>query len=272
MRSIVDDKVYLERLAKPLVEKLKIARFIPASAETVLDAGCAEGTVTLALADLFPDKKFLGIDLNAEFIKQAKAKVADRKNVSFESGYLRERLLKSERFDVVIFCSVLHEFFTYGEGISTVVKALADGHELLNIGGTMIIRDMILYEYSKEANLLLDSIVSKIRAKPEIAKYIGDFENRFGKLNSLNRVNHFLLKYWYTENWQREGKEFYTPVSYEQYDQILRLLGMKVQFQHSYLIPYLKEKWMTDFGLTEDELAPLRSTGIIVAEKIPHRY
>ena len=32
-------------------------------------------------------------------------------------------------------------------------------------------------------------------------------------------------------------------------------------------IPFLREKWKADFGLTEEELAPLRSTGILVAQK-----
>ena len=38
---------------------------------------------------------------------------------------------------IVVFCSVLHEFYTYGEGISSVLKALADAHELLRPGGVI---------------------------------------------------------------------------------------------------------------------------------------
>ncbi|HSV95094.1 MAG TPA: hypothetical protein VLH94_03940 [Spirochaetia bacterium] len=81
------------------------------------------------------------------------------------------------------------------------------------------------------------------------------------------QVNHFLLKYMYEDNWQREGKENYVPVSFEQYDRVLKLLGMKEQYRESYTIPYLIELWRKDFGLTDEELACFRSTGIIVAQK-----
>lgn len=248
-------------MAKPLQEKLKIARFIPSNARSVLDAGCADGAVTVALADLFPQIEFLGVDLSKDFIQLAKQKIEGRTNVKFESGYLRERLAKPERFDAVIFCSVLHEFFTYGEGISTVVKALADAHEILKPKGRLIIRDMILYDYTKTADIWPMAVLEKVLAKAELEPQIKDFENRFGKINTLARINHFLLKYLYR-----------TPVSFEEYAQILELLGMKIQYCHSYLIPYLEEQWIKDFNFTEGEITSLRSTGIIVAEKIIRRY
>lgn len=268
MANINDQKIYLDRLAKPLAEKLRITRFLPATAKKVLDVGCADGTVTLALADLFPQTQFLGLDLNTNFIGEAKKRIGERKNIQFESGYLRERLNRPEKFDAVIFCSVLHEFYSYGEGISTVVKALSDAREILVSGGGILIRDMLLYEYMSHSNLLLGEMTEKIYAKAEWQKQVQDFEGYFGKINTLALLNHFLLKYWYVENWDREGKENYTPVSFEKYDQILSLLDLKILFRHSYLIPYLKDKWGTDFNFSEDEMAPLRSTGIVVVQKI----
>lgn len=91
MDPITNSRLYLERMSKPLQEKLKIARFLPSSsAIQVLDVGCADGTVTLALADMFPEIGFVGIDLSDEFIKIAQDRVGARKNVKFESGFLRE--------------------------------------------------------------------------------------------------------------------------------------------------------------------------------------
>src|SRR5258706_6763264 len=126
MEEIVNTNRYLDRMSMPLQEKLKIAKFIPVGTKTVLDVGCADGTITLALAEMFPEIKFVGIDLNKEFIDIAKEKALDKANVSFDNVYLRDRLANPERFDAVLFCSVLHEFYSYGEGISTIVKALAD--------------------------------------------------------------------------------------------------------------------------------------------------
>jgi hypothetical protein len=45
MTDIVNPERYLERMSKPLQEKLKIAKYIPREAKTVLDVGCADGTV-----------------------------------------------------------------------------------------------------------------------------------------------------------------------------------------------------------------------------------
>lgn len=268
MDPITNSRLYLERMSKPLQEKLKIARFLPSSsAIQVLDVGCADGTVTLALADMFPEIGFVGIDLSDEFIKIAQDRVGARKNVKFESGFLRERLANPERFEVVLFCSVLHEFYSYGEGISTVVKALADAHEMLKPGGTLIIRDMILYNYAGKSPLWINKMKERVLAKQEVVGLLTDFEGYFGQIESVKSLNHFLLKYIYPENWEREGKENYVPVSFEEYDQILELLGMTVLFQRSSTIPYLKDRWRTDFGFTEAELESLRSTGIMVAKK-----
>ena len=111
MDEIVNPNRYLERMSKPLQEKLKVAKFIPEGTKTVLDVGCADGTVTLALAEMYPEIKFVGIDLNKEFIEDAKIKAAGKTNVSFENVYLRERLSNPERFDVVLFLVRSESFF-----------------------------------------------------------------------------------------------------------------------------------------------------------------
>lgn len=265
MKKINNRTHYLKRMAKPLGDKLKISKYIPQNAADILDVGCADGTVTMALAKLFPEINFLGIDLDENFIKLARKNAEKIRNVKFEKIYLRDLLARPERFDAVIFCSVLHEFFTYGEGISSVIKALADTHELLKKEGVIIIRDMILSEYTKSANLRCLEVANKIYIKN--LKTTIDFEERFGKLNNVYKINHYLLKYFYKENWNREKKENYIPVTFEQYRQIFSLLDMREQYTESYLLDFFKNKWKKDFNMTDDEIEELKSTGIIVAQK-----
>ncbi len=107
----------------------------------------------------------------------------------------------------------------------------------------------------------------KIIKKQELLNLIEDFEKHFGKLNDNYTVNHFLLKYKYTENWDREGAENYVPVTFDQYEQIFTLLGMKILYKKSYLLPYFEKLWGEDFGFPHDELSTLSSTGIFVSEK-----
>ncbi|MDX1608199.1 MAG: class I SAM-dependent methyltransferase [Candidatus Spechtbacterales bacterium] len=268
-RELEDKNIYLERMAKPLAEKLRVVHFIPAGAKVVLDVGCADGTVTCAMAEIFPNIEFLGIDLDGEFIEKARKKAKEKNldNVKFEKIYLRELLARKQRYSAVFFISVLHEFYTYGEGISSVLKALSDAHELLEENGEIIIRDMILNEYTKNTDFRAESILNKIRSGNTDQKYIDDFESAFGEIDNIYKLNHFLLKYFYIENWERECKEHYVPVTFEQYQDIFSLLGMDLQYMHSYLIEFLRGKWVEDFGLTGEELDGLRSTGFVVARK-----
>src|SRR3989338_538673 len=269
-RAIPNEGIYLKRMAGPLGDKIRVAKYIPKHAKSVLDVGCADGAVTLAMAEIFPKIKFLGIDLNKHFLSRAtgQAKIKKLKNVKFEKIYLRDLLARSEKFDAVSFVSVLHEFFTYGEGISSVLKALADAHELLKSGGKIIVRDMILEEYAKRTEFGVENILKKISLRKNLLKLKRDFEQKFGKIKNIYRLNHFLLKYMYKGNWLREGRENYVPVTFEEYENIFKLLGMELQFKDSYLLPYLKAKWQKDFGLNNEEILPFKSTGLFVARKI----
>ena len=265
--NLKDPKGYLERMSHSLREKLKVAEYIPQSARDILDVGCADGTVTHALAPLFPKAVLTGIDLNPDFIEAAKAASVDVSGPRFETVYLREMLARPERFDALMFTSVLHEFYSYGEGMSSVVKALADAYELLVPGGRIIVRDMMLSGRSREKSPVADSIAAKIRTVPAMLPLIADFERFHGPLDSLYTVNHFLLKYFYTDNWERECEEHYVPVTNEEYTQLFALLGAEVVHNETYCIPYLRDKWGRDFGLSSDELDMLVSTSIVVAQK-----
>ena len=266
--EMVDPEGYLQRLAAGLHDKLRVARYLPSSAAAVLDVGCADGALTLAMAARYPAVRFVGIDLHADFIAAATehARRAALPNVEFRRVYLRELLAEPARFDCVVFASVLHEFWTYGEGISSVLKALADAHELLRAGGTTIIRDMILEDYAQAATLHVASMRARVLASTHAA-ILHEFEAYWGPAEHLAGINHFLLKYRYQENWARELPEHYVPVTAERYLSIFALLGMQVQTHARYLLPFLRERWLEDFGLHTEESDLLSSTTLIVAQK-----
>lgn len=266
--AMKDPRGYLDRMEKPLQEKLRVAEFIDPKATDLLDVGCANGAVTNGLAHMFPNAKVQGIDLNEDFINEAIARTQnDEHGAAFQKIYLHEIMEQPQRYDAVTFVSVAHEFFSYGHREPSVMTAMADAYVLVKPGGRVIVRDMILSERMKESTIPAVSVIEKIRSHPEMAQRIADFENVFGKMESLFSVNHFLLKYMYTENWQRECPEDYVPISREKYEQLFEWLGAKIVGRQTYLLPYLREKWRTDFNLTDNELSNFFSTTILAAEK-----
>lgn len=63
----------------------RLERYVPATGP-VLDIGCGHGLVSNLLALTGPERRVLGIDLDAKKIAAARRTVGDRPNVSFEVG------------------------------------------------------------------------------------------------------------------------------------------------------------------------------------------
>lgn len=275
--EIADREGYLARMAAPLQEKLKMLRYFPKNPRRILDVGCADGILTRAIAEMYyrecPDNppQVLGIDLDQGFIDLARMESAGIPNIEFRKNWLRDMVdgvyQGKPRYDVVSFFSVLHEFYTYGEGMPSVMKAMADAHQVLEIDGVLPIRDMILHKSAYESDFQVPQVLKKVDARDFVHPFLEEHQERFGKVRTVADMNHFLLKYFYTDNWQREGKENYIPVPMEDYLQMFRLLDMQVLHQDLYLMPYLKNRWKRDFDLSEDEVDIFKSTGHLIAKK-----
>lgn len=267
---------YLSRMSGAMQDKMRVLDFMDEyENKAILDVGCADGQVTFAISQGSSHWAIMGIDLDEGFIKKANQKYGFP-GVVFRQVYLRDLLQEEMRYDYVTFMSVLHEFYSYGEGKSSVTKALADAHELLHSGGRVIIRDMILREHTKRDHWGYRKL-EKYLGGSDLSNYAhnnmvvheGRDEpgNFYDEERSLASINHFLLKSLYIDNWDHEWGEFYTAMTFEDYERIFQTLGMRIVHQESYLLPYLKEKWKEMFGIESRDMDLLRSTGIIVAQK-----
>lgn len=268
--EITDRAGYLARMAGPVQDKLRPTLYFPRNPQTILDVGCADGAVTLEIAKMFPQSLVKGIDLDLGFIDQANRNAQERavKNVVFEQAYIRDVLDRNEEFDVITSISVNHEIASYGNGKSSLVGALARFKEMLRDEDSVIgIRDMILHESAKSSDFMMPQVIDKIRTNESITPRLKDFEELNGDLKTQESVNHFLLKYMYTANWDRELREHYLPFSAEEYNRLLPLMDLQIVHQEYYLLPFLKNKWMQDFGLTEAEVSAFGSTGLIIAQE-----
>lgn len=103
------------------------ARWLPASAQRLLDVGCAYGYGTRAFAERVPECH--GIDPNPELIEVARARYPQ---LHFDCARIEESDLPAESFDVVVANEVL-------EHVDEELRALDEMHRLLRRGGTLIL-------------------------------------------------------------------------------------------------------------------------------------
>ena len=96
---------------------------------------------------------------------------------------------------------------------------------------------------------------------------LNEFVNRYGNLYNRLNLNHYLLKYTYVENWEHEIEENYTSISMGFLLKLSQILGLRVEYTTSYLLPYLNTKWRETFHFSDNEIKDLFSTGLFVMEK-----
>lgn len=88
-----------------IIEKTK--KHLHAS-DTVLDYGCATGSVAMELADIV--KEVHGIDISSKMIEIARKKAGERErnNTHFTHATIFDERLKKESFDLILALSILH--------------------------------------------------------------------------------------------------------------------------------------------------------------------
>jgi 2-polyprenyl-3-methyl-5-hydroxy-6-metoxy-1,4-benzoquinol methylase len=126
----------LESHVLPLVPDLadRLARGLRA-----LDAGCGSGRILNRLAELFPNSRFVGMDLSTDAIRAARAEATARglKNVEFVAVDLSEfdRDAEPESFDVITTFDAVHD---QGKPLN-LLKGI---HRALKSGGVYLMQDI----------------------------------------------------------------------------------------------------------------------------------
>lgn len=100
----------------------------------VLEAGCGVGAQTVTLARRSPGARFTAIDVSADSVAEAQARVsqAGLANVEFRQADIFELPFEAESFDHVFVCFVL-------EHLPRPAAALAVLHRVLRPGGTLTV-------------------------------------------------------------------------------------------------------------------------------------
>lgn len=250
--AIQNIEIYNDRMAKTLIDKLFFIDKV--DADVFIDFGCADGTVLGYLHDLFPNNYYVGYDINPDMITIAKEKNID-KNIKFYSdiedvkAYLKN--FDSKHKVCLILNSVIHEIYSYSsyEQIEDFYKfAFSDLFDYIAI------RDMMPNQSINRPADITD--IARVRAFANQSQ-LSEFEDIFGSIDNNKNLIHFLLKYKYIENWNRECRENYFPITTQQF---LKRIPRNycIDYYTEFLLPYAKRTIYEDFQINVKDTTHLK--------------
>ncbi|MCP3685930.1 MAG: hypothetical protein GY861_25060 [bacterium] len=223
MTAVQNYAVYNDGMARSMYDKLFWVDKVK-TPDCIVDFGCADGTLIKASKHYFPNARYIGVD-NAP---QETVTDCEIVNKFEELSDLPENTL-------LILSSVIHEVYSYAD-IDNFWANIVPFQQI-------VVRDMAVTD--AVCNDMFITPISKVRENyPE---QYADFVKVWGRISNKRDMIHFLLKYMYTENWEREVQENYLPLSVEE---------MVKQFTYSHSVdyinhqplPYLNKKWNKEFG------------------------
>lgn len=245
MNDIRDLNIYTKRMENGLQDKLF---FIPYLSKIqrpfiFIDYGCANGILIETILKFYPNSTCIGLDCNEDMLTLAKERCSSYKNRVFfcqNLEELKEFLAKRTSVKILNMSSVLHEVHHYSK--SEEVERFYKDVLSLNVD-YIFIRDM--YNQEKRWKYISQENFIKLKNNPLLKKQINDFEGKFGSIIERKNCIHFLLKYKYLENWDREVAENYfpdIPLHYfeENYD---------CEFRKEYQLPYFTKLWKDELNV-----------------------
>lgn len=253
MTEISNYEVYTSRMAKTVFDKCWWFDKIDDNIDTVVDFGCATGDLFTFLRRIAPERfdRFIGIEKDPKMRSRANNKHNCYRDTTFISSI--EQLSSVPNFDtsraVIVMNSVIHEILSY-QGESSFFNYLSN---IRNFGFKYIaIRDMYFSNNKPFAtfdDFSIDNIKSKLDALPKDNPYKKRWEEYSNSMILFPRdIVEFLLKYSYSENWEREKNEQYLFDWIIDVEKMLRGTYL-LDFCEQFSILYQKKKIKADLGI-----------------------
>jgi len=241
--GITDYSVYNEGMKKSLLDKIFFMDKI--DARVIVDYGCADGTLIHFLHSLFPEYQYIGYDIDDEMLEHARAKFDEDDmtgTILFTSDWEEVKRYSRSGISAVLLSSVIHEVYAYGtrKDVDTMWdRIFNDSFDYI------VIRDMVpSISMDKKSDI---NDVKNIMRKSN-AGQLRDFEQAWGSIEQNKNLIHYLLKYRYTDNWDREVKENYFPITREE---LLSSItdDYTIEFHEHFVLPFLKNVVKHSFNI-----------------------
>ena len=264
--DIANNEVYLANMSKSFADKAWFLKMLPSGVDTIVDFGGGAGEFAEYCNAKTKDTiRYIVIDNNQTFLKSAQSK-GIRCYDSLQA--LHEVEGKSLEKALLVLSSVIHEVYSYKDPFYDDVGVFWSDIKRCNFKA-IAIRDMSISEKAFK-NVPVDAILwvyenvfhSQIEFKGKTLNEItSSFEHEWGPICDvqLKKVNvkelfHFLIKYRYQENWAREVKENYLPVSQDKLQEWLtKFMSYKLVHKESSHLAFYDQCWTKDFKLNRPD-------------------
>lgn len=237
--EIADYKTYLQKMGKSILDKAFFLDKIFEPIDTIVDFGCADGSLIQFLMLIDDSYKFIGYDNNPKMIEEAKKKVP---TAEFTTSWSDISTCNSKG-SLINLSSVLHEIYSY----CSKDEINDFWSKIFNSNFSYIcIRDMMM---SEADNTPVDETnLAKLKANKQHLSKLEDYEKEYGKITKNKDFVHFLLKYQYDSNWERELRESYLSLSVEAFKKLIPS-NYEIVFFDSFTLPYQKWSVKKDFDI-----------------------
>ncbi len=239
MEKIKNVEIYNYRMKKSLLDKMFFLDKFFEPIESIVDFGCADGELILEMKHLFPEYNYIGYDISETMLDIAKSK---NEGVTFCNNWNDINIDFNK--SLLNISSTIHEVYSY----SSDEEIKEFWNRVYNSGFKYIcIRDMMLSTNLVEN--VTDAEINKIK-EPYLVN-LKEFESIWGSIKKKRNFVHFLLKYKYLENWQREVKENYFPIAVED---LLKTIpdNYRITYSDHYILPFTAHQIKQDFGIILD--------------------
>ena len=235
---------YIEGMVLSYADKLFFLDKI--DTDIIVDFGCADGAILEKISRINPKIKLVGYDLDDKMLSIAKSKLGKKAVLTSDWKKVENIISKYEKPTLVL-SSVIHEVYSYSH--SFVIKRFWESQVFGDKFKWICIRDMIpMAEMHKHEKTKFMGDVMRVRNRSD-KEILLSFENHWGKIsNNYRTFIHYLLKYKYVDNWDREVKENYVPITLETlYKKIPS--NYKIVYQDNFILPILQQQVKKDFNV-----------------------
>lgn len=243
--KIPDRETYNKGMARTIIDKIFFLSHV--DADVFVDFGCGNGETLRAISNFIPKSVCIGYDISLKMLEEAKS-MSPSDFIFSNSLANLERVVCKQREEgkkvCLILSSVIHEIYSY-----STPQEIHDFWVFANEWGLfdyIAIRDMTYSSLDDKFSHIELAHLTKIASR-DYNKEINDFTRKWGSLEKGTNAIHFLLKYQYEQNWEREVEENYLPISFSTY--FKKLSFYNCIYQHRYALPYIKKCVLRDFGL-----------------------